>query len=84
MGQPNVIVGGLLFFVSVMTLGRAGVFGLSAWEGMAALITKVGAAIILVGHSFVGLVVFLILRLMLSIKLSKVGGEIAKWLYFWN
>jgi S-DNA-T family DNA segregation ATPase FtsK/SpoIIIE len=57
LGQPNVIVGGLLFFVSVMTLGRAGVLGLSAWEGMAALVTKVGAAIILIGTGFVGIVV---------------------------
>ena len=57
LGQPNVIVGGLLFFVSIMTLGRAGVLGLSAWEGMAALITKVGAGIILVGTGFVGIVV---------------------------
>jgi len=57
LGQPNVIVGGLLFFVSVMTLGHAGILGLSAWDGMAALVTKVGAAIILVGTGFVGLVV---------------------------
>jgi DNA segregation ATPase FtsK/SpoIIIE, S-DNA-T family len=57
LGQPNVIVGGLLFFVSIMTLGKAGVLGLSAWEGIAALVTKIGAAIILVGTSFVGLIV---------------------------
>jgi S-DNA-T family DNA segregation ATPase FtsK/SpoIIIE len=57
LGQPNVIVGGLLFFVSIMTLGKAGIIGLNAWEGMAALVTKVGAAIILVGTSFVGLIV---------------------------
>jgi len=57
LGQPNVIIGGLLLFTSVMTLGRAGILGISAWEGMAALVTKVGAAIILIGTSLVGLIV---------------------------
>src|SRR3972149_11105259 len=33
LGQPNVIVGGLLFFVSVATLGRAGPVGKMAWGG---------------------------------------------------
>jgi DNA segregation ATPase FtsK/SpoIIIE, S-DNA-T family len=57
LGQPNVIVGGLLLFVSVMTLGRAGILGISAWEGMAALVTRAGAIIILLGTSFVGIIV---------------------------
>jgi len=57
LGQPNVIVGGLLLFVSVMTLGRAGILGVSAWEGMAALVTRAGAIIILLGTSFVGIIV---------------------------
>lgn len=57
LGQPNVIVGGLLFFVSVMTLSKAGILGLTAWDGMAALITKIGAAIVLIGTSIVGLIV---------------------------
>lgn len=57
LGQPNVIVGGLLFFVSVMSLGRAGVIGTQAWEGIAALVTGVGAGIILIGTSLIGLIV---------------------------
>ncbi len=57
LGQPNVIVGGLLFFISIMSLGRAGVIGLNAWEGIAALVTGVGAAVILIGTSLVGLIV---------------------------
>lgn len=56
-GQPNVIVGGLLLFISIMSLGKAGVIGLNAWEGISALVTGVGAAIILVGTSLVGLIV---------------------------
>ncbi len=57
LGQPNVIVGGLLFFVSIMSLGRAGVIGASSWEGIAALVTGVGAVVILIGTALVGLIV---------------------------
>lgn len=57
LGQPNVVVGGLLFFVSVMALGRAGIIGLAAWEGIAALVTGIGAGIILIGTALVGLIV---------------------------
>lgn len=57
LAQPNVIVGGLLFFVSLMTLGRAGILGLSAWEGVAALVTGIGAVVVLIGTGLVGLIV---------------------------
>lgn len=57
LGQPNVIVGGLLFFISIMSLGRAGIIGNSAWEGIVALVTGIGAGIILIGTSLVGLIV---------------------------
>ncbi len=56
-GQPNVIVGGMLFFISVMTLGRAGVIGLNSWDGMSALITNIGSVIVLLGTSVIGLIV---------------------------
>ena len=49
LGAPNVLVGSLLFFVSVATLGRAGALGRTAWEGISALVTSFGAAIILLG-----------------------------------
>jgi S-DNA-T family DNA segregation ATPase FtsK/SpoIIIE len=57
LGQPNVIVGGILFFISIMTLGKAGIIGSTAWEGMSALVTNIGAGIILIGTSVVGLIV---------------------------
>lgn len=57
LGQPNVIVGILLFFISIMTLSRAGILGNAAWSGMAALITGAGAAIVLFGTTFVGLII---------------------------
>lgn len=57
LSQPNVIVGSLLFFISVLTLTRAGVLGKAAWDGVAALATGVGAFIILLGTSVVGLII---------------------------
>lgn len=57
LGQPNVIVGGILFFISIMSLGRAGVFGIGTWEALSALLTPVGAWITFFSTAFVGLVV---------------------------
>ena len=57
LSQPNVVVGGTLFFISVMSLGRAGTAGQGAWEGIATLITPVGAFIILLGTAVIGLII---------------------------
>ncbi len=57
LGRPNVIVGGLLFFISLSALGRAGVVGIGIWDSIAVLITQVGAAIIFLGIALVGLIV---------------------------
>lgn len=57
LGQPNVIVGGLLFFISVMGLGKAGLAGTMVWDSIAALITGVGAGIVFFGVGFIGLIV---------------------------
>jgi len=57
LGQPNVVIGTLLFFISVTSLTRAGFLGKSAWDGIATLITKAGAFIILLGTSLVGLII---------------------------
>ncbi len=46
-----------MFFLSVMTLGRAGIVGLTAWEGISTPVTGIGAGIILIGTSLVGLIV---------------------------
>lgn len=56
-GQPNVIIGGLLFFISVMTLSKAGEVGKAFWGGVATLITPVGTFFVLLGTSFVGLII---------------------------
>jgi len=57
LSQPNVVVGSLLFFISVLTLTRAGILGKAAWDGVATLITKAGAFIVLLGTSAVGLII---------------------------
>jgi S-DNA-T family DNA segregation ATPase FtsK/SpoIIIE len=57
LSQPNVVVGSLLFFISVLTLTRAGILGKAAWDGVATLITKAGAFIVLLGTSVVGLII---------------------------
>jgi S-DNA-T family DNA segregation ATPase FtsK/SpoIIIE len=57
LGQPNVVIGSILFFISIATLGRAGLLGLKAWEGTATLITAPGSFIVLIGTTIVGLVI---------------------------
>lgn len=57
LGQPNVFIGISLFFVSLMTISRAGNLGHTAWQGVATLITSVGAFIVLLGSMLVGIVV---------------------------
>lgn len=57
LSQPNVVVGFLLFFISVVFLTRAGTVGLNGWNGISSLITNAGAFIVLIGTSFVGLVI---------------------------
>lgn len=56
-GQPNVIIGSLIFFISIVTISGAGSVGSAAWEGISSLITSAGAFIVLLGTSIVGLIV---------------------------
>lgn len=57
LSQPNVIVGVLIFFVSVSTIGRAGILGQEAWDGLSSLVTSVGAFILLLGIAITGLII---------------------------
>jgi len=47
LNQPNVVVGAILLFISILSITRAGFAGHAAWEGMATLITGPGAFIVL-------------------------------------
>lgn len=71
LGQPNVIIGGLLFFISVMSIGRAGIIGSEFWDGIAALVTGIGAFIILLGTALVGLIVLFNTSIDQVLKVSK-------------
>lgn len=73
LGQPNVIVGGILFFISIMALGRAGVFGIGIWEGLSALVTPIGSWLIFFCTAFVGLVV------LFNTSIEQVVKVIASW-----
>jgi len=57
LSQPNVVVGILIFFISVTSLTRAGVIGRLAWGGIEELVTGVGAFIVLFGLTIVGLII---------------------------
>jgi len=57
LSQPNVLVGGLLFFISAMSLFQAGILGRNSWEGVVSLITGYGAFIIFLGTLLIGLII---------------------------
>ena len=57
LGQPNVVVGSLLFFISVMALGQAGEVGKIVWGSIAELIMGVGAGIVFTGVGMIGLII---------------------------
>lgn len=57
LSQPNVIIGSILFFLSIAALGKSGQLGLVFWEGVSTLVTPIGAYIILFGLALVGLIV---------------------------
>src|SRR5581483_5255534 len=49
LGQPNVIVGFLLFFVAINAITQAGEIGVTSWNGVSAMITPIGAFILFLG-----------------------------------
>lgn len=57
LGQPNVIIGFLLFFISINAITRAGKIGMNNWEGVAALLTNFGSFILYLGVLVIGLVI---------------------------
>ncbi|KKQ26258.1 MAG: translocase FtsK protein [Candidatus Woesebacteria bacterium GW2011_GWA1_37_8] len=57
LGSPNVIVGNVIFVISVMALSRAGILGREAWGGIETLITGFGAFVVFFASMVVGLVI---------------------------
>ncbi len=80
LSQPNVVVGALLFFISIMTLSRAGIIGQSSWEGLSGLITGVGAFILLCGTILVGLII--LFNTSLDQVLALVGNGLKQLRYY--
>ena len=81
-GQPNVIVGSLLFFLSVMALGRAGILGREVWWAISILITGIGAGIVLIGTATVGLIILFNTSIDQVIKLIlQAFGEVKRYAY---
>ena len=56
--KPNVFLGNLLFIISAMALTGAGNIGKELWLNIAALISKPGAVIILLGSVAIGFIIF--------------------------
>lgn len=79
LSQPNVVVGGLLFFISVLSLTKAGVLGRAAWDGVATLITGFGAFIVLLGTTLVGLVVLFNTSFDQVIEGIKIASKHIRW-----
>ena len=52
--RPNVFIGGTVLTISLVGLTRAGLVGKEIWESLAALLTKFGAGIILIGGASIG------------------------------
>ncbi|MBN1168359.1 DNA translocase FtsK [Candidatus Woesebacteria bacterium] len=57
LSQPNVVIGSVLLFVSLVSFLRSGKLGKSAWEGMSTLITSAGSFIILLGTTVASLII---------------------------
>jgi DNA segregation ATPase FtsK/SpoIIIE, S-DNA-T family len=57
LGQPNVIIGFLLFFISLNALTKAGTVGLTSYMSVASLLTGFGAFILYFGVSLIGLII---------------------------
>lgn len=57
LGQPNVIIGFLLFFISINALTKAGKVGINTWEAVSVLLTSFGAFILYFGVMIIGLVI---------------------------
>jgi S-DNA-T family DNA segregation ATPase FtsK/SpoIIIE len=55
--RPNILVGGIILLISLISLTRAGLVGLEIWQNLVVLLTKGGAIIVLLGFVFSGLVI---------------------------
>jgi len=55
--RPNVFMGALLMFISLIGLTRTGLIGFETWQSLSFLISGLGAFLVLLGFVFIGFVV---------------------------
>lgn len=55
--KPNILLGGILIFISSAGLSKAGLIGKQIWLSLSSLITSFGSFLILLGSSFIGFIV---------------------------
>jgi len=55
--RPNVLLGGVILLISLISLTKAGLVGLEIWQNIVVFLTKPGATLVLLGFFFVGLVI---------------------------
>lgn len=55
--RPTVFLGSILFFISLMALTSSGRIGSEVWLNISSLISKPGAAVVLLGSSFIGFMI---------------------------
>lgn len=72
LGQPNVLVGAILFFLSALAMTGAGSLGDASWIGLSSLITAPGAFLLLTAMMFVALVI------MFNTSIDQVLGVLIK------
>lgn len=57
LSQPNVILGAILLFLSIVSIGKSGEMGVIFWESISTLVTPLGSFIILIGVFLTGLII---------------------------
>ncbi|EKD57923.1 MAG: hypothetical protein ACD_57C00093G0001, partial [uncultured bacterium] len=85
LSQPNVVVGGILFLLSIASVAKAGFVGRYIWDGIETLVTPGGAYVIMLGAAFVGIVVlfntsvdrilFLVTTFLIQVRRYLVGEK---------
>ncbi len=81
LNQPNVIIGGTLLLLSLSGLTRTGILGNELFLNIATMITRAGAFIILLGASFIGILVLLNTSVDHAIEMLEKISEVARKLF---
>lgn len=81
-GQPNVLIGGLLLFLSLLSLTKAGALGGEINLQISDQITPFGSALIFLGSALIGFIVFFNTSLdQIIVNLATFVGTVKKYLF---